>query len=104
MQLREAAFGFIQENTEAVVTSEVLKDFSNNLLRNNSAKFLRDFTLYSVQKASKQIQDLMMKANQVEISQEREEHHKEIRKGNGKKRMEPVQDGADEENPTLKKN
>ena len=89
-KLKEAAYCFIQANLKAVLTTEVLKDFPNK------SKFLREFTQYSVENASKQLHESIMKVNSAEMSEEKI-------KENGKKRMEPVQDGAGEENPILKK-
>jgi len=92
VQLKEAAFSFIHENMKTILTRENSEGFSKD--------FLRDFTFHLVEKTSNQIQNLMLKVNQTEISQEENEEKK---KRNGKKRIEPVRNGLDEENPMLKK-
>ncbi len=91
IKIKEAVFDFIHENVNTVMTRKVSEDFSKD--------FFRDFTKYVVEKTSKQIQNLIMKNNQIEMSEETDKKQKE----NGKKRMEPVQDGSVEEKPILKK-
>ena len=92
IQLKEAVFSFIHENVKTVMTGRISEGFSKD--------FFRDFTLHLAEKTSKQIQNLMMKGNHAEVSQEESEEKKN---GNGKKRMEPVQNGLNEENSMLKK-
>ena len=95
IKLREAAFSFVHENFEALMASKTLEDFSHGLLG--------EFALYSAERSSKQFQDMMKKPNHFKAGKGSKENNKKTRKGNQKKRMEPIQTGAGEENPTLQK-
>jgi len=93
-RIKEAAFSFVYENVKTVMTSKAAKDFKN--------AFFIDFTLYSAERAAKEIQALK-KVSDGEMRIESQENNKEVRKGNEKKRMEPVKDDEDEEMFELKK-
>ena len=74
--LKEAAFGFIQENAEIIMTSKIAEDFPNG--------FFRDFVLYTTRNFNN------LKTENQALRNER-------------KRLEPSQNQLDEESHELKK-